>query len=436
MPTAKAQQVEPANDLGGESAPPDSSPKIRTTDSVAFLRAASPSWLIEGLFEEGDQVALFAAPKSGETQLALQIAVAVALGRDFLTWKGVPGGRRTLYVNLQTHPRVFAQAVASHVLNDPLNGRTIHANVDQLIARRLYLTYGTGAVDLLDAEDLRAMRQVIVQCAPDFVVFDAVPHNDPQRLLNAIRALTEPLEKAGRFSAQRRIAHLLVCHSASAHLFSEAGKARPNLIMNFEGVDPTSDAKSLAAQLTMETAGGTVTRLHLKARSWGQFYIPAPAVTSPVAGHRLNLERTKWFSQARSEAQERIYELFLKADSLFLPLQHVHEELRRVVPKYTQKSGSFVLRNLESDNLVRIVEEGEVPEEFWSKKKKKRLRFLTLPDGSALLARLQQPADEQDEPAARRLTLSAGEDQRVAPLRLGPVIEFTAKAAKPPLHLS
>lgn len=76
-------------------------------------------YIIDGLLEKGEQALLFGQPKVGKTFFAIQIAVAAATARPFLSW-GISQPRKVLYVNFEMGERVFAERVAAN-LEKPKN---------------------------------------------------------------------------------------------------------------------------------------------------------------------------------------------------------------------------------------------------------------------------------------------------------------------------
>jgi hypothetical protein len=85
-------------------------------DVTAMIAAANEPdvWLIQDLIEEGDQVVLAGAPKAGKTLMASQIALAVASGGNFLSWRAHTP-RKVLYVNLELRPKRFGRRLTSQV---------------------------------------------------------------------------------------------------------------------------------------------------------------------------------------------------------------------------------------------------------------------------------------------------------------------------------
>ncbi|MDA8328777.1 MAG: AAA family ATPase [Betaproteobacteria bacterium] len=85
-------------------------------DMNSMIAAANQPdfWLLQGLIEEGDQVILAGAPKSGKTLMASQIALAVASGGKFLSWEANTP-RNVLYINLELRPKNFGKRLIAQV---------------------------------------------------------------------------------------------------------------------------------------------------------------------------------------------------------------------------------------------------------------------------------------------------------------------------------
>ncbi|HDR9165941.1 AAA family ATPase [Burkholderia vietnamiensis] len=71
-------------------------------------------WLFEGLMEEGDQMILAGAPKTGKSLMAQQIALALASGGRFLEWQAVEP-RRVLYINMEIKREAFGRRVLAQI---------------------------------------------------------------------------------------------------------------------------------------------------------------------------------------------------------------------------------------------------------------------------------------------------------------------------------
>lgn len=79
-------------------------------------------WLFEDFIEEGDQLILAGAPKTGKSLMAQQIALALASGGRFLGWKAVQP-RRVLYINMEIKREAFGRRVMAQIdgINNPSN---------------------------------------------------------------------------------------------------------------------------------------------------------------------------------------------------------------------------------------------------------------------------------------------------------------------------
>ena len=94
-------------------------PQLKFSKHLSDTVNQSIRWIIKDLFAEGEQMLVFGPPKVGKSQFALQMALAVAVGKKFLIWdSGDEKGMKVLYVNLEIGERSFMRRVAKHVWND------------------------------------------------------------------------------------------------------------------------------------------------------------------------------------------------------------------------------------------------------------------------------------------------------------------------------
>lgn len=89
-----------------------------TSQHLSVVRAADwldelppdPNPVLEGLFDSGDKVALIASSKMRKSFFALQLALCLAAGRDFLGWK-VPQKRKVLLFQFEIKDEHFWRRV-------------------------------------------------------------------------------------------------------------------------------------------------------------------------------------------------------------------------------------------------------------------------------------------------------------------------------------
>lgn len=170
-------------------------------DSVTdlLIAAGQPDvWVLEGLIEEGDQVVLAAAAKAGKTVKASQIALAVASGGEYLSWKA-PRPRKVLYVNLELRAKRFGQRLISQVggakrLNQYANLRVVNE---------------LRTLDILDPRRQEEFASLIKAEGIEFVVWDVLArmHSVDENDNPSMRQVMHAIRMA---SADR--AHLVLHH--------------------------------------------------------------------------------------------------------------------------------------------------------------------------------------------------------------------------------
>ncbi|HEY8899235.1 MAG TPA: AAA family ATPase [Chthoniobacterales bacterium] len=82
--------------------------QLHPASELANVVNEAPKWVFENFIERREQVILFGPPKTGKSQLALQIALAAARGEPFLKRKP-PKAIKVLYFNFEINRRQFAR---------------------------------------------------------------------------------------------------------------------------------------------------------------------------------------------------------------------------------------------------------------------------------------------------------------------------------------
>lgn len=146
----------------------------------AMLKAAKQpvNWILENLLEEGDQLLIGGAPKTGKSLCALQIALAVASGSAFLEWQAQKP-RRVLYVNLEIKKRVMGVRI--------LNMAGGEDNIQKY--SNLYCMNVNGRIDIMDSTQAKRFMDAITALDVDLVVWDVLA-----RMHNRDEMTTEMLE--------------------------------------------------------------------------------------------------------------------------------------------------------------------------------------------------------------------------------------------------
>lgn len=210
-------------------------------------------WIFSNLIAEREQMLIYGEPKIGKSQLALQMAVAAAMGKSFLNWDNSAGRRRVVYVNFEIDEHPFMNRLADHVLAEvglmreqpaeisSAETRVIlqnkHINlVNQEIKNWLHFSNGIRSMgitrevlgvnsrnnDELSAEEhvvFKAWKETIKKLSPDFIIFDTLSkiHNVDeseniaiQQVMMLLRKLAVRMRGDGK---EESIAHVIVHHT-------------------------------------------------------------------------------------------------------------------------------------------------------------------------------------------------------------------------------
>jgi hypothetical protein len=122
--------------------------KLEAVDAADWIETDPPPLdpIIEEMFEGTDKVALIGSPKLRKSFLALQLALHVAAGMDFLAWK-IPRPRKVLLVQTEMKPAHFHRRVKRMAFNLGVTRAVIESN--------LQIVNGRGArVDLDEIADM------------------------------------------------------------------------------------------------------------------------------------------------------------------------------------------------------------------------------------------------------------------------------------------
>jgi len=159
-------------------------------------------WIFANLIAEREQMLVYGESKIGKSQFALQMAIAAAMGRNFLHWQyRGEQPRRVVYVNLEIDEQSFSNRLADHVLAELDQQREQPEEVESLenavllredqialinehIKGRLFFSDGIRSMDITEDviyDELREIqgpvanwRDQITALRPDLVVFDTL----------------------------------------------------------------------------------------------------------------------------------------------------------------------------------------------------------------------------------------------------------------------
>lgn len=130
-----------------KAAAPPAKP-LQMVDAADWIETDPPPLdpIIEDMFERTDKVALIGSPKVRKSFMALQLALHVAAGMDFLQWR-IPQARKVLLIQTEMKPSHFHRRVKRMAFNLGITRAVIESN--------LRIVNGRGAhVDLDEVADL------------------------------------------------------------------------------------------------------------------------------------------------------------------------------------------------------------------------------------------------------------------------------------------
>ena len=125
------------------------------------------SWLIEGLVEEQGYMCLSGPSGVGKTQFTLRVAMALAMGKDWMGYK-IPAAKKVAFFSLEmglAHLKRFVEQMVADCTEDEMD----------LLAANFYLIpHGESLyLDKEDGTDRKKFERVLVNVEPDLVVIDS-----------------------------------------------------------------------------------------------------------------------------------------------------------------------------------------------------------------------------------------------------------------------
>ncbi len=226
------------------AAPP---PELHFRDSLDERVNDPIPWIFANLIAEREQMLVYGEPKIGKSQFALQMAIAAAMGRNFLHWEyRGDQPRRVVYLNFEIDEQSFGNRLADHVLAELNQQREQPEQVESLenavllradqiklinehIKDRLFFSDGIRSMDISEDviyDELKEIqgpvanwRERIQALRPDFIVFDtlskvhSVREHDNieiQQVLMLLRKIATVVKDNGQVVA---VAHVIVHHT-------------------------------------------------------------------------------------------------------------------------------------------------------------------------------------------------------------------------------
>ena len=137
--------------------------RLVTASEYVELERPELDWIIPGLIPKPSLIMLVGPPKVGKSYLALQLALNVANGGNFLNRPCAPG--RVLYLQLDTSEKVWRDRLL--ILKEQgvsLDGPLLMVNPDHQIF----------PVDILTPAGKAWMRLMIEEANPDLIILDVL----------------------------------------------------------------------------------------------------------------------------------------------------------------------------------------------------------------------------------------------------------------------
>lgn len=175
----------------------DFPPFIDAADALANMEEL-PEELIEGLLRRGDQMLIAGASKTSKSFLALELAVAVATGRDWLGKYPCRQGR-VLYINgevKQAHMERRLEAVLKPTGETKETGIERSELKDKLTFNHLR-GYTVTISQICKRIEKQGQKYDLIVCDPLYTLGDVKDENDASAVLRFLRELGTLSEKTG-----------------------------------------------------------------------------------------------------------------------------------------------------------------------------------------------------------------------------------------------
>lgn len=139
-------------------------PIVSGKDYLTLPRAPE-TWLIDPLIPAGGLALAYGDPKIGKSYAALQMALAMQEGREWLGFH-IPHKARPVYIQLDTPRSLWAERL------DALAGKGV-GGIDDLLLADLG-TLNTWPFDILLPDHVELLRNSLLPLKPDLVIIDTL----------------------------------------------------------------------------------------------------------------------------------------------------------------------------------------------------------------------------------------------------------------------
>ena len=129
-------------------------------------RSEGARWLIEGLFLETGNFLVTGPPEIGKTQLALQLAIHMVLGKSFLDWEIVKP-QKLVFLSLEMNHDsllIFLDSMKKDLTTEEL----------EILAKNFHIIPLGEALRLAETEDQNKLTELLSQVRPTGVIIDSL----------------------------------------------------------------------------------------------------------------------------------------------------------------------------------------------------------------------------------------------------------------------
>lgn len=376
----------PEEKLQNEGADPP--PELRFRDSLDDGVNKPIPWIFAKLLAEREQMLVYGAPKIGKSQFALQMAVAAAMGRNFLQWEyrgGKDAGtqdkkpRRVLYVNFEIDEQAFSNRLADHVLAELGQARAQPEHVESLedavllqpeqielinekIKDRLFFSDGVRSMGITEAvihkkgnetRDLvTRWRARMKEFSPDLIVFDtlskihSVNEQDNIEIQQVLMLLRKIATIVKDDNTTVPVAHVIVHHTRKGgpqgsvqEMIRGASSIRAEVDVNV-GLTPQASSRRKLDLEARNTEGG---EFYLSFNG-KRFEVEAPKEEiSPETQEIDNLSRIEGAFEKAGVRSMATKQLLIKALGKEATRNAVGSALKKFIEEMAQDGRFFVL---------------------------------------------------------------------------------------------
>jgi RecA-family ATPase len=250
------------------------SPAIVSGSDYLALPRSAETWLIEPLLPVGGTMLLYGDPKVGKSYAALQLAISLATGSDWFSFRG-RGSRQVVYIQLDTPRSLWADRVQRLRDSGLATDAVFFADRE---------TLDTWPFDILNIEHQILLSEALAKIKPDAVILDTLreahrgDENDATDMQNVVSHLTAAVKPA---------ALIMVAHGRKASAERETSLINDNRGSNY--VVGAVDAIAHMTEKGLECGGRAIdeTTINLERSANGTWTLTKNAEAKKLARELL-----------------------------------------------------------------------------------------------------------------------------------------------------